>query len=515
MFSKTIIKPNTYYDSVTLMSLSSEILKIDGVEEAVVSMGTKMNRDLLKNVGLDTDESNSAGDNDLIIAVEAESEEIYQQAYQKIEDLLDNNQSEGEEKEELRPKTINSAVKDFSEANLAVISVPGQYAAREAKIALEKGLHVMLFSDNVPVEDEKEIKELGKERGLLVMGPDCGTAAINNYGLCFANDVQEGNIGLVAASGTGLQEVMVLVDRYGGGISQGIGTGGRDLKEEIGGIMMIEGLKALANDPETDVITLISKPPAKSVEQKILKEVEKIDKEVVVCFLEGDAATTLEAGAEFAPSLNDAAIKSVKLAGYDPDQIMDFESKNETMNKIKNAKNKLTSKQSYVRGLFSGGTLCAEALAILREEVDTIKSNIAKKESEKLSDLDQYEGNVLLDMGEDEFTVGQPHPMIEPALKVDIILQEAKDETVGVILLDFELGFGSHQDPAGETIEAIKEAQEIAAKDNRELAFVGYICGTENDKQNYQQQKKKLNDAGVILGQSNVDAARIAAEILA
>lgn len=514
MYSKTLIKKDSYYDSVTLMSLSNKILEIEGVEDAVVSMGTEMNKDLLNNIEMATEESEAAGENDLIIAIKAESEAEYEKALAKTEELLDNKSDEEGEKKEVKAKTINSALKNFSEANLAVISVPGQHAAREAKIALNNDLNVMLFSDNVSVEAENELKDLAVEKGLLMMGPDCGTAALNNKGLCFANRVKKGNISLAAASGTGLQEVMVQIDKLGGGVAQAIGTGGRDLKEVVGGKMMLQSIKALAADPETDVITLISKPPAKTVEDKILKAAAEVDKKFVICFLESERESDNEK-IIFTNTLNDAALKSVEAAGIDTDQNSEFKNNQALENEIKAAKKKLKPEQQYLRGLFGGGTLCAEALYILRDKLAEIKSNIAKNEAEKLADLNDYQGNVLLDMGEDEFTVGKPHPMIEPSLRNDRILAEAKDPEVGVILLDFELGFGSHSDPAGSAVEAIKKAREIAAEDGRELVFVGYICGTELDYQNLNQQEEKLKDAGVILAQSNVEAAELAADILA
>jgi len=346
------------------------------------------------------------------------------------------------------------------------------------------------------------------------MGPDCGTAAINSKGLCFANKVKAGNISLIAASGTGLQEVMVQIDKNEGGVAQAIGTGGRDLKKEIGGKMMIQSIKALAADPETEVITLISKPPAEEVEAKILKVAAEIDKKFVICFLESDRDSDDEK-IVFANTLKDAALKSVEAAGITVEKKTGIKENKELQAKIKEEKAKLNKKQKYLRGLFGGGTLCAEALYILRDKLEEIKSNIAKNEQEKLADINNYQGNVLLDMGEDEFTLGKPHPMIEPSLRNERILEEAKDPEVGVILLDFELGYGSHSDPAGASVKAIKEAKKIAADDNRELIFISYICGTESDYQNYSQQAKKLKEVGSILAENNVEAAEIAAEILA
>lgn len=248
MLKKTIIKKNAYYDSVTLMSLTSKILGKEGVNEAVITMATEMNKEQLKSVGLSTDESNAAAASDLILAVAADKDENLEEAFALIQELLSPKRSKGKKWEEKSPESIEEAIEIMDEANIAIISVPGAYAYREAKEALNKGLNVLIFSDNVSIDEERELKELGRDKGLFVMGPDCGTASIGGAGLCFANDVRSGDIGIVGASGTGLQEVMVQVHHMGGGITHGIGTGGRDLKEEIGGIMMIEGIRALALD---------------------------------------------------------------------------------------------------------------------------------------------------------------------------------------------------------------------------------------------------------------------------
>ncbi|MFJ7647037.1 acyl-CoA synthetase FdrA [Lysinibacillus sp. NPDC097279] len=509
MASKVLIERNAYHDSVTLMSLSSKMNSIEGVEQAVISMATQMNKDLLANIGLLTDEAKVATANDLIIALITDTDERAEEVMELIyTELTAKKEKKGKENNQTA-KTINTALHLMPSANMAIISVPGKYAARVANQALKKGMHVMLFSDNVSIEDEKVLKEIGRDNGLFVMGPDCGTAIINRSGLCFANKVSEGGIGLVAASGTGLQEVTVQIDRLGFGITQAIGTGGRDLHESIGGIMMLQGLKALENDENTKVITLISKPPAPSVQDKILAAVKKCKKPVVVCFLDGDAKAVEAAGATFSPTLIDAARKSVKL--LDPQAVIDTEITDGVQRWITAKKAKLDDSQQDIRGLFCGGTLTAEALSIIRSTGKTVKSNVAKKAEEKLSDITYSVGHTLLDMGDDEFTKGKPHPMIEPSLRNERILQEAKDPKTAVLLLDFELGFGAHEDPVGVTLNTIKLARDEAAQAGRYLPVVAYICGTSKDKQDYQQQQKKLQSVGVYVADSNEMATRIAA----
>jgi len=307
MTIKIITQKNAYHDSVTLMAISGKITAMTGVNEAVVAMATAMNKDLLARVGMLTAEVDQCEANDLIIAVRADTDEVCQQAAAMVDELLTKRVSDSAGQGQVQPATVGSAVKMAPDLNLAIISTPGQYAAREAMQALKAGLHVMMFSDNVTVDEEIELKKYAHAEGLLMMGPDCGTAIINNVGLCFANAVRCGDIGVVGASGTGTQEVTVLIDKFGGGVSQVLGTGGRDLSEAVGGIMMLDCLAALSRDENTRVIVLISKPPAKAIADKVLAEVKKCLKPVVVCFLNGDDAQIEQAGATFGGSLEETA----------------------------------------------------------------------------------------------------------------------------------------------------------------------------------------------------------------
>lgn len=512
MYSKTIVRKNSYFDSVTLMSLGSKIKKLPGVQEAVVVMATEMNKEILCNVGFKEPEIQEAGVNDLIIALRSGSEADYEAAFQEIEDKLSGN-TEKKNDADVEYKTIDQAVEDGIKANMAVISVPGRYAAREARKALQKGLHVMMFSDNVTVEQERELKELACEKGLLMMGPDCGTAIINGTGLCFANQVKKGTIGVVGASGTGLQEVVVQIHRLGGGIAQAIGTGGRDLKAVIGGKMMLQSIRALEEDETVEVIVLVSKPPEKEVEEKIYALLQATKKPVVVCFLEGEKKSDLREDIYFADTLFEAAQIAVRVQSNQISKTCYVDQTNRK-EEMELAAKQLNINQTLVCGLFCGGTLCAEALIVLRERLGEIKSNISHRMGEEIRSLDDWGYNLLLDLGEDQFTNGRPHPMIEPSLRCDWIIKEAKNPKLGVILLDFEIGYGSHDNPAGVTAEAIREARDVAEKEGRELIFVGYICGTDLDKQTMELQKTILLKEGVILAESNVEAANLVADIL-
>ncbi|MCL6574356.1 MAG: acyl-CoA synthetase FdrA [Bacillus sp. (in: Bacteria)] len=510
MTVQAVVKPNTYFDSVSLMSLSTKANQIEGIEQAIIAMGTEMNKGVMRNVGLMTPEVEEAKTSDLIIVVNASTEELCESAFITINELFTKkNTSKG--KSDVKYSTISSAAQNIPDANLAVIAVNGAYATREARKALENNLHVMLFSDNVSIEDEIELKTLAHEKGLLMMGPDCGTAIIGNVALCFANAVRKGSIGIVGASGTGSQEVSVRIHEFGGGISQMIGTGGRDLKEEIGGIMMLDGIKALQEDEATKVIVLISKPPAPSVEVKVLAQIKQSKKPVVVWFVGGDEEKVNQAGGHFAKMSKEAALKAVLLAGADESKL---NKRALNLPLIEEVRTKLTPEQKYIRGLFSGGTLCDEAMHTAMEKFDNVYSNIQRDPEYRLIDRNVSQGHTFIDFGDDEFTQGKPHPMIDPSTRISRFVREAKDPSVGVIVMDFVLGFGAHEDPVGAMLPAIIEAKQDAEQEGRHLEIIGYVLGTELDPQNLEEQVDKLLAAGVTHASSSQNAGLLAREFV-
>jgi succinyl-CoA synthetase alpha subunit len=391
-------------------------------------------------------------------------------------------------------------------ANLALISTPGEYAAAEATKALRLGLNVMLFSDNVPIEDEVALKKYAREHGLLVMGPDCGTAIINGVPLAFANVVRRGPIGCIAASGTGLQQVTSLVDRLGVGVSQAIGTGSHDLGEAVGGITMLQGLEALAADAATKVIVLISKPPAPSVAGKVLAAASAIGKPIVVCFVGADPATIKGKDLYPTKTLEDAARAAAALArGKKPAA--------KAAAKVAVPRLGLRPGQRYVRGLYSGGTFCYEASLLLGEALGKVWSNAPVKKSDRIADVWHSREHTVIDLGDDVFTRGRPHPMIDHRLRNERMGAEAADPEVAVILFDVVLGHGAHPDPAAEMVPALEAAQARAKKGKRKIAFVGFVCGTAGDPQNLGAQEAALRKAGVLLADSNAAAVRLAARI--
>ena len=500
---------NFYRDSVSLMQLSSTLAKLPGIEQASAIMASANNVGLLQEAGLLT-EPVEASSNDLLIALQGDADALdaalaaaESALKQPPPSLSGNRNSCG-----IPPRSIEMGLGRMVGANLALISTPGEYAAAEAFKALRLGLNVMLFSDNVELKDEIALKRFAQARDLIVMGPDCGTAIINGIPLAFANVVRRGVIGVVGASGTGLQQVTCLVDRWGGGISQAIGTGGHDLHQDVGGISMLQGLKALAADPSTSVIVLISKPPSPEVAGRVLEAADGAGKPVVVNFLGTDPARVRRANVFAAATLEDAAASAVALAdGRKPGN------SGPTRPPI-SFTSTLAPGQRYIRGLYSGGTFCYEASLLLKHELGQIYSNTPVEPGDRLSDVWTSRQHTVIDLGDDLFTRGRPHPMIDHRLRNERLITEAADPEVAVILLDVVLGYGSHPDPAGEMVPVIRKARDLADKAGRHLAIVGFVCGTAADPQNLSRQETALREVGVILAESNAQAVRMATSVV-
>ncbi|MDD4834414.1 MAG: acyl-CoA synthetase FdrA [Lutispora sp.] len=514
MLIETVIRHGEYYDSVKLMIATKQLSEFEGVTDAVILMGSDLNKEVLTRTGLLTPESEAAVCEDLIIAVKAETQEAIDKAMAAVDGLL-NQHGSGDDGEEYRPKSFDSAMKAVTGLNFCIISVPGKYAKGEAMKALKNDMHVLLFSDNVTKEEELELKTYARDNGLLLMGPDCGTAMINNVPLGFANKVRKGNIGMVGAAGTGMQEVMVLIHKLGGGISQAIGTGGRDLSLEIGGITMLQGIEALNNDPETKVIVVISKPPAEEISDKILTYIkENVKKPTVINFIGGDKSKVEAAGKEAASTLEEAAIKAVKLAEVPCCSKYSRENDDELTALAAEQAKLIKPGQKYLRGLYSGGTLCYESMLVLRDYIGDVYSNTPLNKKMKLADANVMQENSCVDYGDDKFTVGRAHPMIDTTLREEEFVKEIEKEDVAVILLDVVIGYGTHKDPAGVFAKKIKQAKEKMEKKGIYIPIICYICGTEEDPQNWAFQKATLEEAGAIVVSSNAKASKLAGMIM-
>jgi len=460
------VRPGSYYDSVVLMQLQRALAALPGVLDAGVMMATPANRELLATSGLLPGEEMDAGPHDLLIAVKAESAAAAGEALARVDSLLQVRRSDGEQ--EFRPRSLASAFKLLPAARWVLISVPGRHAAGLAEEALDHGRNVFLYSDNVPVEREAALKRKARERGLLVLGPDCGTAIVGGIGFGFANRVRRGEIGLVGASGTGLQAIASQIHALGGGISQAIGTGGRDLSGEIGGTTAIQALDLLRRDPETRTIVLVSKPPAPEVAARLLGFARSAGKPVVVYFLGAPLPARRLGNLLFAASLSEAAELAVEKGrqGLQGPQGLQ-EEENPDVPGVP------AVSSGSLRGLFSGGTLAYEAHLGLSAVLPPGRFKI-------------------IDLGADEFTVGRLHPMIDQDLRLRRLRQEAADPEISLILLDVVLGEGAHADPAGELGPAIAE---VRAR-RPDLAIAALVIGTDEDPQDLVQQIETLERAG-------------------
>ena len=502
------ILKNTYVDSMSLMALSTKANKLPVVEQAMIGMGTDMNKQVIENVGLITEEIKTASKADLIIVVQSKSEDDLAKAFEAIEDLRTQKVQDSDEDTQTY-SSVNQAMNEDEDSSLVIFSVPGEYVAAEAMKALEKDKHIMIFSDNVSVEDEIALKTYAHEKWLLVMGPDCGTAIINGVGLCFANKVRRGGIGIVGASGTGSQEVSSQIHNLGQGVSQLIGVGGRDLSEQVGGIMMSDGLSMLSGDDETQAIVLISKPPAKAVQEKMIEQATQAGKPVVICFI-GANLTGTKGNVVFARNTKEAALKAVEaLTGK-----TSAENTDAYLQQLVNSHPAFAASQKYIRGLFAGGTICDEVFYTIKDSGYAVASNVAGPVDARLQFGATLSGNAMIDFGSDEYTQGRPHPMIDPTFRAAAVIEQAKDPEVAVILMDFELGFGSNDNPVGVMIDTIKQAKAIASENGRHLEIVAYVLGTDEDFQDKAKQLAYLNEAGVATVNSAVDLGLIAVEYL-
>ena len=496
--TKVEIRSGAYYDSVLLMQLQRSLADLAGILDAGVVMGTDANKEVLAQSNLLTPEVRAAGADDLVIVVRAEGEADAQAALGRVDELLTARRGGGAG-EEYRPKSLESAAQARPNAQWVLVSVAGRYAAGVTREALRLGKHVFLFSDNVSVEDEVSLKQTAVDKGLLVMGPDCGTAIVNGVGLGFANRVRRGPIGMVAASGTGLQQVSCRIHQLGGGLTHALGTGGRDLSEAVGAVTARQGLDLFSRDPDTKVIVLVSKPPAPKVAEDLLQVARSAGKPVVVDFIGYTPPARQVDNLYFVRTFDEAAALAVDLAAQPaaaqaaphPDL------------------GRFVLGQRYLRGLFSGGTLAYEALLILQDYLPVVYSNAPlKKGHNVLANSMVSQEHTIVDLGEDEFTVGRLHPMMDNDLRIRRLFQEANDPDVAVILLDVVLGYGAHADPASELAPAIAQARAQAKDAGRTLEVVAVVVGTDEDPQNMEKQIQELKAAGAIVETSNDVAVR-------
>jgi FdrA protein len=472
------------------MQLQRGLVGLPNVQDAGVVMATPANKDLLKESDL-LPESVQAGSDDLLIVVRADHDGAARDAIAQVDSLLARKRIAVDQA--FTPKSLDSAARLAPESDWVLISVPGRYAAQVARQALDLGRHVFLYSDNVAIEDEIALKKRAQSSGRLVMGPDCGTAIVHGVGLGFANRVRRGDVGLVAASGTGLQAVASRVHGLGGGISQAFGTGSHDLSAEVGAITTLQALSYLAHDTATRVIVLLSKPPHPEVAGRVLSAARSSGKPVVVYFLGHPPPARRLGDLHFASSLAEAA----SLALEAPDHAGPRPA----------TARPPAAGARFVRGLFSGGTLATEALQALQVLLHPLYSNVPLRESQRLTDPLHSQAHTLLDLGADQFTVGRLHPMIDNDLRLRRLRQESEDSEAGVILLDLVLGMAAHPDPASELAPALAEIR-LRRPD---LALGVLLVGTDEDPQDLDRQRWLLSEAGAEVFTTTSDLAEFAA----
>jgi FdrA protein len=498
---KTVIRSAVYYDSAFLMHLQRSLSLLPDILAAGVVMATVANKELLAQGGLLPPEAQVAQANDLLIVLRARDDAAAAAALGQVDDLLTRRLSPGEDR--YRPKSLDTAAGMLPEAKWVLVSVPGRYAGGVSREALRLGKHVFLFSDNVSLEEEVALKRLAAGKGLFVMGPDCGTAIINGTGLGFANRARPGPIGLVAAAGTGLQQVSSRIHQFGSGLTHAIGTGGRDLSEAVGAVTTRQGLDLFRRDPATQVVVLVSKPPAPSVAQAVLQSARQVGKPVVVDFIGYPPPGRQVDNLHFVQTLDEAAEAAVRLAAEaQPSESVEVDVRG------------FADGQRYLRGLFSGGTLAYEALLLLGAYLPTVYSNTPLRKGEHaLSNILASQDHTVIDLGEDQFTVGRPHPMLDHGLRIQRLLQEARDPQVAVIVLDVVLGHGAHPDPAAELAPVIHEVIATAREAGRRLDVVAVVVGTDADPQDLAKQVEVLQRAGAMAHPSNTTVMHYAGRL--
>jgi succinyl-CoA synthetase alpha subunit len=503
------------------MKISDKVKRASsGILEASVIMATPTNKGILIRLGFQASDVIKANESDVIIAVRARDQDSLNIALKEANELLESPDKLSSGQKDAKITDLDSALRTMSDANLVLLSVPGDHVKDISLKLIDLRIHQQIFSDHVPIEDELAIKKQAIKNGVLILGPGAGTSVINGRGIGFSNAVKEGPVGVVAAAGTGLQEVITLLDHCDIGVKHGLGVGGNDPKEKIGGIMMLECIKILEQDPQIEIIGIVSKPPSPSVQENIFSYISTHGKKkYVVAFIGGTQAQGDRRDGRIiqVSSLASAALAFAKHLGkqqLNRATTETFLSQGDMLSALKEEWTRLRKDQRYIRALYTGGTFTYEAQVILSTMLhDAIYSNAPILNIKQMPDSFTSIENSIVDLGEEEFTEGRPHPMIDPTLRKLRLLQEARDPDVAVLLMDFVLGYASHHDPVGAVLNEITEAKAIAAKDGRHLSVVSHVCGTRGDQQGYQSSISRLRSVGSVVLPTNAAAAVAAATV--
>ncbi|MCS2171826.1 acyl-CoA synthetase FdrA [Scandinavium sp. TWS1a] len=492
------IKKGCFQDSVSLMIISRKLSESESVEDVSVMMGTPANKALLETTGFWHDDFQQATPNDICVAIRtlADDATVTQQIVEQLDAaLVALAQGTGNGQSLVQVKRWESACQKLPQANLLLISIAGEYAAGLAHQALESGKNVMIFSDNVTLDDEIALKTRARECGLLVMGPDCGTSILAGTPLAFANVMPKGNIGVIGASGTGIQELTSQIALAGEGITHAIGLGGRDLSEQVGGISALTALEMLASDAPSQVLVFVSKPPAETVRHRVIQAMKASGKPVVALFLGYVSPVTHDENVWFAATLDEAARLACLLSRV----------ASRVASRVDTC---APAAGGVLRGLYTGGTLAAEASMLLASHL-----GIEPDPQHHHGIMLDAQGHQVIDLGDDFYTVGRPHPMIDPSLRNQLVAGLAQQPDVSVLLLDVVLGYGATDDPAGPLVEAIAKAQ-AGRSTTHPLQVIATVTGTERDPQVRSMQIAILEDAGIAVVNSLPEATLLAVELL-
>ena len=515
------IRQNFYRDSLQLMKISNNIKGQSGIQEAAVIMGTRTNKQILVKLGFPEDKIKQANESDSIIAIKAQDKRSLDTFLTRLDDLLEGTDRISGRDQSGQILDLDSALTSMPDANLALISIPGEHVKDLSLRLIDAGIHQHIFSDHVPISDELAIKKYASSNGILILGPGSGTSIINGNGIGFSNMIRNGPVGIVAAAGTGLQEVSTLLDQCEIGVKHGLGVGGNDPKDEIGGIMIIESIKALEACEDIKIIDIVSKPPSSQIKEKITNYIVNNGKKNYVLTFIGTSEMTnyhiktrkvmgvntlTSSVLAVAKQLGENNFKKAIEVIYIPSMTLHKRLEKEWL--------KLHKNQKYVRALLTGGTFTYEAQVILNGiPLKDIYSNVPIGASQALSSTSKSQMNSVIDLGEEEFTEGRAHPMIDPTIRKLRLVDESMDSKVAVILLDFVLGYGSNSDPVGAIINEIKDAKNNAERQGRYLSIVAHVCGTRKDPQNYESSIQLLKKSGVIVMPTNAFATIASATI--
>lgn len=522
---RQLLRTGVYLDSVVLLELQRRLSAEPGVLRAAAVMATPANREMLAAAGLAGEGASEARPDDLVVVVEASDEAAAAAALARVDELLAARRTGTGAA--ARPRSLESAFHQLPAARWVLVSVPGAYASEVAWGALGAGRHVFLFSDHVPLAEEVALKRAARQRGLLVLGPDCGTAVVGGVGLGFANRVQRGPVGIVAASGTGLQAVCSHLDALGVGVSQALGTGGRDLSAEVGGVAAMQALELLALDPATRVVVLVSKPPAPAVAGRLIAAARAHGKPLVAWLLGVPMPARRVGDVWFAATPADAAELAWSLARRE--EVKGQEAKGPGMKGQSADNDEATGPMPatplgaatdgdggrYVRALCAGGTLATQLVAGLQLLCDPLYTNVPLRPGQELDDPRTSRGHCVVDMGADELTAGKPHPMLDAEPLAERLARESADPEVGLLLFDVVLGDGTSADPAAVLAPAVEAARERAAGEQRPLTVVALLQGTAADPQGLESQAARLAEAGAIVVRSLEEAIALAWEHVA